>query len=93
MRSITVMSLAAGAVVLALLVPMNPAGAMALPAPAALAVARNSVGVVEPVRTVCQKEWDGYEWQSHCRTVRPKNSRSAQIRRLQRRLYFYLRYW
>ncbi len=83
----------AAAVVLTLMVPIRSAGAMTLSAPAALATARDTVGAIERVRTVCQKEWDGYEWQSRCRVVRNKYSRSAQIRRLQRRMLHYLRHW
>jgi len=44
-------------------------------------------------KTVCEKHWDGYQWQEQCRTTRAKNSRAAQVRRLERRIMRYLRYW
>jgi len=93
MRGTRMRVFAAAATALALFVPSQGAGAMTLPAPLALAAVSDDVGIVERVKTVCEKEWDGYEWQSRCRTVGAKNSRSAQIRRLQRRIFYYLRHF
>lgn len=93
MRGRSMLVPVAGALALALVLSIRPAGAVMSAASSRLGAARDAMGVVEQVRTVCEKAWDGYEWQSRCRSARPKYSRSAQIRRLQRRLFYYSRHW
>ena len=82
---------AAAAVVVALWAQAQTAGAMTLSAPHALAAVHDEA--IVRVKTVCEKEWDGYQWQERCRNTRAKSPRSAQIRRLQRRIFYYLRHW
>lgn len=87
-------------ILLMALAPLTqPAEAMMLPSAADLARAR--VDAVLRVRTVCDKQWDGYAWQERCRTEGTRHisrhaSRSAlrsRLYRLQRRAMRYLRYW
>jgi len=81
------------AVVVALLALPRAADAMTLAAPAELAAVRD-FAPIERVRANCAKEWNGYEWQSSCREVHPRHHyRSSRLRRLQRRIWFYLHYW
>lgn len=46
-------------------------------------------------RTVCEKQWDGYQWTDQCRTVgttRRHYSVRSRLRSLERRAIRYLRY-
>ncbi len=94
-RSMSV--LVAGITGLALFVRVQSADAFTLPAPSELAAAHDQIAAVEQVRTVCDKEWDGYQWQDRCRTTGSRHYHhhygSAQVRRLQRRLLYYMRHY
>lgn len=71
MRTARMITLAAGAIALALLLPAKPADAMTLPAPSGLATAAQGTNAVEQVRTVCRRYWNGYRWRSRCWWVGP----------------------
>lgn len=66
MRTTTMMSLAAGAIAVALLLPAMPASAMTLALPSGIAEAAQDVDAHEQVRTVCRRYWNGYRWRTRC---------------------------
>jgi hypothetical protein len=66
MRTGLTLSLAAGAVALALLAPVTGAAAAGMPGAAQLPAAAQDMGAVEQVRTVCRRYWNGYRWRQRC---------------------------
>jgi len=66
MRTVLSLSLAAGAVALALLAPVKGAEAAGLPGAAQLPAAAQDLGSVEQARTVCRRYWNGYRWRQRC---------------------------
>jgi hypothetical protein len=66
MRIPTMMSLAAGALAVALLLPAPRAEAMTLPLPSGIAEAAQDLDAVDQVRTVCRRYWNGYRWRTRC---------------------------
>ncbi|HXD44397.1 MAG TPA: hypothetical protein VN655_04610 [Pseudolabrys sp.] len=65
MRTGWSLSLAAGAVVLALLLT-DRAGAVTMPGAAQLPEAAHDIGAVEQARTICRRWWNGYRWRTRC---------------------------
>jgi len=66
MRTGLSLSLAAGAVALALLAPVANADAASLPGAAQLPAAAADIGSLEQARTVCRRYWNGYRWRQRC---------------------------
>ncbi|MGN6570117.1 MAG: hypothetical protein ACTHLO_01730 [Pseudolabrys sp.] len=66
MRTGLSLSLAAVAVALALLAPVNGAEAAGMPGAAQLPAAAADIGSVEQARTVCRRYWNGYRWRQRC---------------------------
>jgi len=65
MRTGLVLSLAAGAVALALL-PAGGAGAAPVSGAANVPMAAQDLGSVERARTVCRRYWNGHRWRQRC---------------------------
>jgi predicted secreted protein len=66
MRTGLSLSLAAGAVALALLAPVKGADAASLPGASQLPAAAQDIGSVEQARNVCRRYFDGYRWRQRC---------------------------
>ena len=90
MRTGLSLSLAAGAVALALLLPAGQAGAVTLPGAAGVPAAAQDIGSVEQARTVCRRYWNGYRWRSRCYWVPNGGYRGP---RPYRRPYRHYRRW
>jgi predicted secreted protein len=69
MRTGLSLSLAAGAIALALLAPVKSADAAGLPGAAQLPAAAQDLGSVEQARTVCHRYWNGHRWRQRCSWV------------------------
>jgi hypothetical protein len=72
MRTATMMTLAAGAIALALALPAQRAQAFTSPAPSGLAAATEGASPVEQVRTVCRRFRTAYGWRTRCWWVGPR---------------------
>lgn len=96
MRKTATISFAAGAIVLTLLVLPQAAQAMTLTAPSRIAAVFDTMVSLERVRD-CARTWDGYQWQSQCREVRPRHhyrySWRSRLGVLRWRLRYYWRYF
>jgi hypothetical protein len=66
MRTGLSLSIAAGAVALALLTPVAGAGAVTLPGASGVPAAAQDIGAVEQARTVCRRYWTGHRWRTRC---------------------------
>jgi hypothetical protein len=66
MRTGLTLSLAAGAVALALLLPAAQASAAPVSGASNLPAATQGMGSVEQARTVCRRYWNGYRWRQRC---------------------------
>jgi len=71
MRTGLTLSLAAGAVALALLLPAGGAGAAPVSGASNVPVAAQDLGSVEQARTVCRRWWNGHRWVQRCAWVGP----------------------
>lgn len=97
MRKTPIISFAAGAVTLTLLILPQAAQAMTLTAPSRIATAFDTMVSFERVRSECERTWDGYQWQSQCGEVRPRHhyrySWRSRLWSLRWRLRHYWRYF
>ena len=71
MRTGLVLSLAAGAVALALVLPTGQSNAAPASGASNLPTATQDFGDVEQARTVCRRWWNGYRWRQNCWWVGP----------------------
>ena len=66
MRTGLSLSLAAGALALALLAPVRNAHGASLAGAAQLPAAAQDLGAGAQSRTVCRRDWTGYRWRQRC---------------------------
>lgn len=66
MRRTTMMSLAAGAIAVALLAPAQRAQAIPLSGPSGIVAAAQDIDSLEQARTVCRRYWNGRRWRTRC---------------------------
>ena len=66
MRTGLTLSLAAGALALALVMPTGGAGAAPVSGASNVPAAAQDLGSVEQARTVCRRWWNGYRWRQRC---------------------------
>jgi hypothetical protein len=66
MRTGLTLSLAAGALALAVLLPAGWAGAAPVAGASNVPAAAQDLGSVEQARTVCRRYWNGHRWRQNC---------------------------
>ncbi len=69
MRTRTIITLAAGAIALTLMLPTQ--STQATPTPAGIAQATQNAGLVEDAAYVCRRHWNGRHWVRRCFWVGP----------------------
>ena len=71
MRTGLTLSLAAGAIALAMLLPAGGAGAAPVSGASNVPAAAQDLGSVEQARTVYRRWWNGHRWVQRCAWVGP----------------------